>query len=60
MYFRGKVVATVEDIGFNNVEEVIDKLMSMIPETIPSRTMVQIRIENKDKVQSQDYSRMIK
>lgn len=60
MYFRGKVVATVEDIGFNNVEEVIDKLMSMIPETIPSRTMVQIRIENKDKDQSQDYSRMVK
>ena len=60
LYFRGKVVATIEDIGFNNVEEVIDKLMSLKPDTIPSRTMVQIRIENKDKGQSQDYSRMIK
>ena len=60
LYFRGKVLATVEDIGFNNVDEVIDKLMSMMPDTIPSRTMVQIRIENKDKDQKQDYTRMVK
>ena len=53
-------LATVEDIGFNNVDEVIDKLMSMMPDTIPSRTMVQIRIENKDKDQKQDYTRMVK
>lgn len=60
VYFRGKVLASVEDIGFNNVEEVINKLMSMIPDTIPSRSLVQIRIENKDKDQKQDYTRMVK
>lgn len=59
LYFRGKVIATIEDVGFNNVDEVIDKLMELLPETIPSRTMVQIRIENKDKTQKQDYTRMV-
>lgn len=59
LYYRGRKITTVEDIGFNNVEEVISALMKNLPETIPSRTMVQIRIENKDKDQKQDYTRMI-
>lgn len=59
IYYRGKIMAKLEDIGFNNVDEVIDKLMSQLPDTLPARTMVQIRIENKDKGQTQDYSRMI-
>ena len=60
LFYRGKVLATVEDIGFNSVDEVINKLMSMLPDDIPSRTMVQIRIENKDKDQKKDYTRMVK
>ena len=59
LYFRGKVLATVEDLGFNNIEEVISHLMKELPDTIPPRTMVQIRIENKDKGQKQDYTRMV-
>lgn len=59
IYYRGKIMATVEDIGFHNVDEVIDKLMFLLPKTLPARTMVQIRLENKDKGQTQDYSRMI-
>ena len=50
---------TVEDVGFNNVEDVINQLMKNLPETIPSRSMVQIRIENKDKKQTKDYTRMV-
>ena len=53
MYFRGKVLAQVEDVGYNNVNEIINELMSRIPETIPSKTLVQIRIENKDKNETQ-------
>lgn len=59
LYFKGKVLATIEDIGFNNVEEVIAHLMKELPDTIPPRSMVQIRIENKDKGQKQDYTRMV-
>ena len=60
LYFRGKIIATIEDVGFNNVNEIIDKLMEELPDTIPSRAMVQIRIENKDKGLKQDYTRIIK
>ena len=60
LYFRGKILAEIEDIGYNNIEQVIDVLMKQLPDTIPSRTMVQIRIVIKDKNQSQDYIRMVK
>lgn len=60
LYFRGKILAEIEDIGYNNIEQVINVLMKQLPDTIPSRTMVQIRIVNKDKNQSQDYIRMVK
>ena len=59
LFFRGKTIASIEDIGFNNVNEVIEKLMKQVPEDIPPRCMVQIRIENKDKGQKQDYTRTI-
>lgn len=60
IYFRGKTIATLEDIGFNNIEDVISKLMDMLPDTIPIRSMVHIRIENVDKKQTKDYMRMVK
>ena len=60
LYFRGKIISKVEDVGFNNVEDVISVLMKDLPDTIPSRSMVQIRIENKDKKQTQDYTRMVR
>ena len=59
LYFRGKILASVEDIGFNNIEEVISHLMKQLPDTMPERTMVQIRIENKDKGQKQDFTRIV-
>ena len=60
LYFKGKILASVEDIGFNNIEEVIAHLMKNLPDTIPPRSMVQIRLENKDKGLKQDYTRMIR
>ena len=59
LYFKGKILASVEDIGFNNIEEVIAHLMKELPDTIPPRSMVLIRMENKDKGQKQDYTRMV-
>lgn len=59
LFFCGKTIATIEDVGFNNVEEVIKKLWQSLPPTIPKRSMVQIRIENKDKGLTKDYTRMV-
>ncbi len=58
LFFRGKTIYTVEDIGFNNVDEIIGELMKHLPHDIPKRCLVQIRIENKDKKQKKDYMRM--
>ena len=60
LYFRGRILVQIENVGYNNVNEVIEELMSKIPETIPSKTLVQIRIENKDKNETQDYTREVK
>lgn len=60
LYFNGTKLVEIEDIGFNNVDEVIDALMSKMPTTIPERSLVQIKIENKDKNQTQEYSRMVR
>ena len=58
LQYGGKLgLTSVEDIGFNNIEEVITHLMKDLPETIPSRSMFLIRIENKDKGQKQDFTR---
>lgn len=60
LYFKGKILKTLEDIGYNNIEEVIAVLMEDLPDTIPPRSMVLIRIEIKDKNLRQDYQRMVK
>ena len=59
IYFRGKKLGEVADVGFNNVDEIISALMKYLPDTIPSRSMVLIKIENMDKGQTQTYSRMV-
>lgn len=57
-FFMGRVLAEVEDVGFSNVDEIISRLASMLPDNIPERCMVQFRIENKDKKQTAIYERM--
>lgn len=47
-YFRGECLAEVSDIGFNNKEEVISKLASLLPDSIPDKCAVQFRIKNVD------------
>ena len=59
IFYRGRKVSEFTDVGFNNVDEIIDKLMKELPSTIPSRAMVLIKIENVDKGQTQTYSRMV-
>ncbi len=58
-YYKGKKVAHVEDIGFNNVEEVICNLINQLDQSIPDKAAVQIKIENVDKNQSRMYERIV-
>lgn len=57
-YFRGRRLAEVEDIGFHNVDEIIARLSALLPSDIPTRSMLQFRIENRDKCQTAIYERM--
>ena len=57
-YFQGKKLAEFIDTGYNNVDEVIAKLASELPDDIPARSMVMFKIENMDKGQTMVYQRM--
>ncbi|MCM1070499.1 MAG: site-specific integrase [[Clostridium] fimetarium] len=57
-FFRGKCVASFEDIGCSNIDEVISRLASELPSEIPSRSMVQFKIVNLDNGRSAMYERM--
>ena len=57
-FFQGRKVAELTDVGFNNVDEVIVKLASLLPDDIPVRSMVIFKIENHDKKQTAVYERM--
>lgn len=47
-YFKGKILAEIQDTGYSNVEQVITALAETLPDTIPERAAVQFRIENLD------------
>ena len=57
-YFRGKLLGEVKDTGYNNIDEVIAALVPCIPEDVPTRSMVQFKIDIVDKGLSQTYERM--
>lgn len=58
IYFMGKMLGKVEDIGYSNVDEIIEALLRFVPDDMPNRCKVQIKIENKDKHQVSFYERM--
>ena len=45
------------DTGFANVRQVVDKLASMLPDTIPDRAIVSFTIRNLDKGQAVTYEK---
>lgn len=57
-FFQGRKVAELTDVGFNNVDEVIEKLAEELPDDIPLRSMVIFKIENQDKGDAVVYERM--
>lgn len=56
-YHQGKKVAEINDIGFNNIEEVIAQLIEELPDDIPDRSMILFKITNMDKDQVAVYQR---
>lgn len=57
-FFRGALLGIIEDTGFNNVEEIIGKLIRFVPDDVPVRSNVMFRITNLDKQQTAIYERM--
>ena len=56
-YHNGQNVAELTDVGFNNVDEVIARLVTMLPDDIPDRSIVMFKIVNLDKNQTVVYQR---
>lgn len=56
-YHNGQNVAEFTDVGFNNVDEVIARLASMLPTDIPDRSIVMFKIVNLDKSQTVVYQK---
>jgi hypothetical protein len=57
-FVMGKKVCAIEDTGFSNVDQVIDKLCTMLPKKIHN-ARVQFKITNVDKEQTQMYQRLV-
>ena len=56
-YFRGEVLAEISDIGFCNVDQVVQELAKKLPETIPVKCSVHFRIKNVDDGREAVYER---
>lgn len=56
-YFRGEILSEVTDIGFSNVDEVIERLAEKLPETIPHGCAVHFRIKDVDGDREAVYER---
>lgn len=57
-YFQGAVIAEFTDIGFRNIDEVINRLVSKFPSTIPMRSEVTFRIKDADTEKEGIYTRV--
>lgn len=57
-YYNGRVMGGVEDIGFNNVEEILRELYRFMPDDMPARAVAKFKVENIDKDEVAMYERM--
>lgn len=57
-YVMGKKVCALEDTGFSNVDQIMDKLITLLPKKIKN-TRVQFKITNVEKELSQMYQRLV-
>lgn len=57
-FYGGRCLGSVEDIGFSTVDEVIDRLIGFVPDTVPDRAIVQFKLINQDNDKIAVYERM--
>lgn len=57
-YYKGKKIHNITDIGFNNIEEIIQALVKFLPSDIPNHEIVLFKIENLDNDEYEIYKRM--
>jgi len=58
-YIMGKKVCAIEDTGFSNVDQIMDKLVTMLPKKTRN-ARVQFKITNVDKNLTQMYQRLVR
>ena len=58
-YVMGKKVCALEDTGFTNVDQIMNKLVTLLPKKVTNKR-VQFKITNVDKNLSQMYQRLIR
>ncbi|MBP3839000.1 MAG: phage integrase SAM-like domain-containing protein [Prevotella sp.] len=58
-YVMGKKVCALEDTGFTNVDQIMDKLVTLLPKKVKD-VRVQFKITNVDKNLTQMYQRLIR
>lgn len=56
-FFQGKCLASFEDIGCSNIDDVIKRLVNELPQDIPNRCIVQFKIVNCDNGKVAVYER---
>lgn len=56
-FFQGKCLASFDDIGCSNIDEVIARLVKGLPSDIPPRSIVQFKIVNCDNGKVAVYER---
>lgn len=60
VFINGERVSVIEDTGFRNVDQVINMLLTALPDVTPRPVKVQVKITNLDKQQIQLYQRVLK
>ena len=58
-FVMGKKVCALEDTGFTNVDQIMDKLTALLPKKIKN-ARVQFKITNVDKNLTQMYQRLVR
>lgn len=56
-FFQGRCLASFEDIGCSNIDDVIQRLVAELPDELPTRCMVQFKIVNLDNGKAAVYER---
>lgn len=57
-YLGGKVIAEVRGIGYSNVDDVMNEVYKLLPSDLPPRTVVQLKITDREKNESVVYEKI--